>query len=92
MNKFQLLFAFSDKLNSTAFAPVKMDFSGNIKVGLLIKNSIKKIIHSLKADLSLRKCNKSNHFKPGLSVLLLRFRGSTLDTVGGAFESWEVHT
>lgn len=27
-----LLFFISDKLNSTAFAPVKMDFQGNIRV------------------------------------------------------------
>lgn len=27
-------FLFSDKLGSTVFAPVKMDFVGNIKVGV----------------------------------------------------------
>lgn len=29
-------FLFSDKLGSTVFAPVKMDFVGNIKVGVWI--------------------------------------------------------
>ena len=32
-------FLFSDKLGSTVFAPVKMDFVGNIKVGVNGENT-----------------------------------------------------